>query len=247
VIETAAIVLHAFDYRETSRIVRLATRDAGVVSAIAKGARRPKSRFGQGLDLFTGGTAQLVLHGSRDLHTLAGFDASRARPALAQSLQRFGAAAALAEICLRFGTEATAGVHDALVAGLDRLAQAADDAVPAVTLAAAWRIVGELGFAPSVDSCALCERALAPDEDVRFAHRSGGAVCTGCRTLVPGARSLPADARQTLQAWLAGEERSIGDRPTARAHQRLLREFLEEHLGDGRAFTAFQAWERQDA
>ncbi|MFM8780511.1 MAG: DNA repair protein RecO, partial [Gemmatimonadota bacterium] len=50
---TDALVLHAFDYRETSRIVRLATRHAGVVSAVARGARRPKSRFGSGLDLFT--------------------------------------------------------------------------------------------------------------------------------------------------------------------------------------------------
>jgi DNA repair protein RecO (recombination protein O) len=36
---TDAIVLHAFDYRETSRIVRLATRDVGMVSVIARGAR----------------------------------------------------------------------------------------------------------------------------------------------------------------------------------------------------------------
>jgi len=247
VIEAAAIVLHAFDYRETSRIVRLATRESGVISAIAKGARRPKSRFGQGLDLFTGGTALLVLHQSRDLHTLAGFDATRARPALAESLRRFGAAAALAEICLRFGTEATAGVHDALAAGLDRIARSEDRDVPAATLAAGWRIVGELGFSPALDTCALCHRDLQPDEDVRFAHRSGGAVCANCRNLVPGARSLPASARATLLEWMAGSDVPLHDVPIARAHQRLLREFLEEHLGDGRAFSAFQAWERLDA
>jgi DNA repair protein RecO (recombination protein O) len=247
VIETAAIVLHAFDYRETSRIVRLATRESGVISAIAKGAKRPKSRFGQGLDLFTSGTAQLVMHQSRDLHTLAGFDASRARPALADSLRRFGAAAAVAEICLRFGTEATAGVHDALAAGFDRIAASDDAGVASAALATAWRIVGELGFAPSLDSCAHCHRELAPDEEVRFSHRSGGAVCASCRNLVPGARALPAEARATLLQWMSGAEIPLRDTPTARAHQRLLREFLEEHLGDGRAFTAFQAWERLDA
>ncbi len=244
-IETAAIVLHCFDYRETSRIVRLATRDAGVVSAIARGAKRPKSRFGQGLDLFTGGTASLVLHASKDLHILAGFDASRSRPALAGSLKRFGAAAALAEVCLRFGTEATAGVHDALADGLERIATSDDAAVPAAALSAGWQIVAELGFAPALDTCALCHRELAADEDTRFAHRAGGAVCNSCRSLAPAARALPASARQTLIAWLAGTENPLPDAPTARAHQRLLREFLEEHLSDGRAFTAFQAWERQ--
>ncbi|MBX3133184.1 MAG: DNA repair protein RecO [Gemmatimonadaceae bacterium] len=246
-IETAAIVLHAFDYRETSRIVRLATRDAGVLAAVAKGAKRPKSRFGQGLDLFTGGAAQLLIHPSKDLHTLVAFDAQRARPALAGSLQRFGAASALAELSLRFGTDATAGVHDALQDGLDRLTACAESDVTAAALAVGWRIVAELGFAPTLETCALCHRDLGPDEDVRFAHRSGGAVCATCRTLVPGTRTLPASARTTLIGWMHGQEIPVEDIPTAKAHQRLLREFLEEHLGDGRAFQAFQSWERLSA
>ncbi len=245
--ETVAIVLHSFEYRETSRIVRLATREAGVVSVIARGARRPKSRFGQALDLFTSGAAQLVLNPTKDLHTLTAFDATRARPALAGSLRRFGAAAALGELCLRFGTEAGAGVHDALVRGLDALETSVDDDVPAIALSAGWRIVAELGFAPELDACALCQRIIAPEEEVRFAHRSGGAVCNSCRALVPGARNLPASARATLLSWLSDGDATIADRQIARAHQRLLREFLEEHLADGRAMRAFQAWEKLDA
>ena len=35
---TEAIVLHAFDYLESSRILRLVTRDAGVRSVLARGA-----------------------------------------------------------------------------------------------------------------------------------------------------------------------------------------------------------------
>ena len=45
-VSTPAIVLSALRYSETSKIVRLATRDVGVQSAIAKGALRPRSRFG---------------------------------------------------------------------------------------------------------------------------------------------------------------------------------------------------------
>ena len=44
-VETDAIVLHVFDYSETSRILRLATRDAGLQSVLARGARRSKSRW----------------------------------------------------------------------------------------------------------------------------------------------------------------------------------------------------------
>jgi DNA repair protein RecO (recombination protein O) len=247
VIETEAIVLHAFDYRETSRIVRLATRDFGVVSAIARGAKRPRSRFGQGLDLFTSGAANLIISPQKDLHALTGFDATRARPALAASLQRFGGAAALGELCLRFGTEAPASVLDVLTDGLEALCAADKHAAAAMALATAWRIIAELGFAPTVDRCAVCHRGLKPDEETRFAHRAGGAVCNLCNGNMPGARVLPADARLTLAAWLEGEPGPALEQATVRAHQRLLREFLEEHLMDGRALKAFAAWERATA
>ena len=54
-VETDAIVLHAFDYSETSRILRLATRDAGVQSVLARGARRYRSKVGTAVDLFAQG------------------------------------------------------------------------------------------------------------------------------------------------------------------------------------------------
>ena len=246
-IQTEAIVLHGFDYRETSRIVRLATREAGVVSVIARGAKRPRSRFGQGLDLFTSGMAQLTLHPARDLHLLTAFDATRSRPALAESLARFNAASALGELCMRFGPEDGGGaIHDVLAAGLDAIGSATDPEVPERTVAAAWRLVTELGFAPALEECASCHRALAPDEPVRFAHRAGGALCRLCAALAPGARALPPDARATLITWSRGGTAALTDLPTVRAHQRLLREFVEEHLADGRALRAWVSWEQGD-
>src|SRR5439155_27271114 len=52
-VTTPAIVRQTYRYSETSKVVRLATRDLGVQSAIAKGALRPKSRFGAGLELLS--------------------------------------------------------------------------------------------------------------------------------------------------------------------------------------------------
>ena len=48
-VTTPAVVLQTYRYSETSKVVRLATRELGVQSAIAKGVLRPKSRFGAGL------------------------------------------------------------------------------------------------------------------------------------------------------------------------------------------------------
>src|ERR1051325_9826949 len=103
---TEAIVLHAFDYLESSRILRMVTRDAGVRSVLARGARRSRTRFGTALDLYAQGTAELHVKPGRELDTLASFDVARARPQLAAQLTRFVGASAIAELTLRFARDA---------------------------------------------------------------------------------------------------------------------------------------------
>src|ERR687894_1963499 len=122
-VATEAIVLHTFDYLESSRVLRLATRDAGVRSAIAKGVRRSGRRFGGGLDLFSRGVAHLYTKPGRDLDTLAGFDDLRPSIELASDLGRFTGASAIAELTLRFSREAAAdaALFDAIDAALEAM------------------------------------------------------------------------------------------------------------------------------
>src|SRR5919201_6125867 len=121
---TDAIVLHAFDYLESSRIVRMLTRDAGVQSALARGARKSRGRYGSALDLFAEGSAQLYFKPNRELHNLSSFELTRARNELAFDIGRFTAAAAIAELALRFGgEEANPDLYDTVAESLDRLAR----------------------------------------------------------------------------------------------------------------------------
>lgn len=246
ILATDAIVLHSFDYLESSRILRLVTRDGGVRSVLAKGARRSSRRFGSALDLFAQGNAQLYAKPGRDLDTLSGFDVVRARPMLAEDMGRFAGASAIAELTLRFGRDAAdSALFDAVADSLDALAVAASDEALTATLASAWRIVAELGFAPAVDICGECHDPLDPEATVLFSHRAGGALCQRCGRLAPTGRVLPADARNSLRRFLAGDAGlPLGDAET-RAHQRLLREFLAEHLTDGRPLRALELWEEQ--
>jgi DNA repair protein RecO (recombination protein O) len=243
---TDAIVLHSFDYLESSRILRLVTRDGGVRSVLAKGARRSSRRFGSGLDLFAQGSAQLYAKPGRDLDTLSGFDVVRSRSELGEDMGRFAGASAIAELILRFGRDASdSSLYDVVAESLDILAAAAADETLTVTLAAAWRIVAELGFAPAVDVCAQCHTALPDDAVVLFSHAAGGALCPRCGPLAPAGRVLPVAARASLRGFLMGDAgRPMADAAT-RAHQRLLREFVAEHLTDGRPLRALEMWEDQ--
>jgi DNA repair protein RecO (recombination protein O) len=241
---TDAIVLHSFDYLESSRILRLLTREAGVRSVLARGARRSQRRFGAALDLYAQGAAELHTKPGRDLDTLGGFDLSRARSQLAAHLDRFNGAAAIAEMALRCAHEgADADLFEAVALALDEIAAAPGTAARDATLAAAWRVLAALGVAPTIDECAECHAAVELDEPALFSHPAGGVVCARCRTLARTGRTLPASARGALRVWLAGGSYDIADALEARAHQRLLREFLREHLADDKPLRALDAWE----
>src|SRR3977135_2960350 len=101
-ISTPAVVLQTYRYSETSKVVRLATRDVGVQSAIAKGALRPRSRFGAALQVLSEGQAQFLTKEHRELHTLTALDLTVLHAGLARGLDRYAAASVLAEVMLRF-------------------------------------------------------------------------------------------------------------------------------------------------
>jgi DNA repair protein RecO (recombination protein O) len=240
---TESIVLHVFDYLESSRILKLVTREAGVRSVLARGARRSKRRFGAALDLFAQGTAELQVKSGRDLDTLSAFDVARARPALGADLARFAGAGVVAELTLGFARDdADPALFDAVASALDDIAAAPSARARETTLASAWRILAALGVAPAVDICAECHAPVAPDAAAAFSHPSGGTLCERCGRLARAARVLPAEARAALRDWLRGEPHAAGD-ADARAHQRLLREFVREHLADERPLPAFEVWE----
>jgi DNA repair protein RecO (recombination protein O) len=243
---TEAIVLHAFDYLESSRIIRLLTKEAGVQSCLARGAKRSRGRYGSALDLFAEGSAQLYVKPNRELNNLGTFEISRTRSELAADIGRFMAASTIAELALRFGgEEASPFLFDTVVDVLDRIAASPSEQTIEHGLAGCWRIVSALGFTPELSSCALCHTPIRDQEDATFSHASGGVICVACGRLAPGGRKLPAAARATIFRWLEGGTATHLNDAEARSHQRLLREFLGQHLTTDRPLRAFAVWEHE--
>ena len=225
-----AIILQAFPYSDTSRIIRLLTREHGVQSVIAKGALRPKSRFGGLLEPFTEGTASFYLREQRELHTLSGFELTRSRQALGNDLIRFGGASLIAELILRVGSEeGDADLFEALRTAFDTLEHTNGQQIESTVLAITWSIVALLGFAPALDSCLRCGRLIGAEEDVLFDYTAGGAHCLTCGAGL-GGRMVPAAARLILHELVQG--RAVPLQRTG-AHWRLLDRFLSHHVLEG--------------
>ena len=86
IVTTSCLVLQTYRFGDTSKILRLLTREHGPVSALARGALRPRSRMSGVLEPFVEGVVTLYLKPNRDLHTLSGFELVRSRQALYEEL-----------------------------------------------------------------------------------------------------------------------------------------------------------------
>ena len=245
-VSTPAIVLSTLRYGETSKIVRLATRELGVQSAIAKGALRPKSRFGAALQLLSDGQAQLLVKEHRELHVLTAFDLRRLHVGLAGDLERYAVASAMAEVMLRFAPpEGHPESYDLLRHALDELEAAPAGSVEALGYRVLWHLVSVLGFAPSVFTCVRDGTVLPGEGPLPFNTREGGALCPACAAQF-GATQLPAEARADLLALLdPAAELPTFDLRHGAAHRRLLARYVRYHLGEGAELPALEFWMRR--
>ncbi len=245
-LSTPAVILHTFPYGETSKIVRLLTRDLGPQSAIAKGARQVRSRFGARLQVFSEGVAQLYVKASRDLQTLSEFDVTDQHSGLGDDVRRYAAAAALAEMALRFCPAEP--FPQAFTLTVEALASL--EGLPATDLSVAslgwlWALVAVLGFAPRADACARDGRPL-PEGRIRFSVAEGGFLCSACARRA-GGRTLEPQDRAVLQQLITGDLSRIDPLTPkhAAAHRRVLVRFVERHVAEGRELPALEFWREQ--
>ena len=254
-VSTHAIVLRTYRYSETSKIVRLATRDYGVQSAIAKGVMRPRSPFGAALETLSEGVAQLYHKETRELQTLAAFDVIQLRRDLAVDLGRFAGAAALSEVMLKMAPPAPLpAAYEAFTLGLDALVAAAPEHADATAARWLWLLVGVLGFAPQLDACVRDGNEVSGT--VAFSAAEGGVLCASCAGVKPPTR-LPPQAYRDLRALNDAEGPLPAlDAAHAAAHRRLVARFIRCHLGEierehrsgngkNERLNAIDIWERR--
>jgi DNA repair protein RecO (recombination protein O) len=245
-VTTAAVVLQTYRYSETSKIVRLATRELGVQSAIAKGVLRPKSRFGAGLEYLSEGEVQLYYRDSRELHTLAVFDVTNLRRGLASDVARFAGAAALSQVMFKMAPPAPLpSAYYVFTSGLDLLASVPTAVVDAAALRALWALVTELGFGPSLQACVRDGAPVGAEdgERIAFSAGDGGVLCARCAAGQSPTRLPPEDYRDLLALNDLTRELPNLDAPHAAAHRRLAARFVRHHL-DAVSLSALDFWER---
>ncbi len=192
-----AVVLRHADWGEADRILTLYTRERGKLRAVAKGARRIKSRKAGHLEPFTRVTLQLAK--GREMPIVTQADTVEPYLALCEDLVKTANAAYLVELLDRFTYEdesADPAIFHLLTDSLSRVADLAD-----VWLALRYyeiRLLDFLGFRPHLFECANCGAEIKP-EDQFFSSSAGGVLCPRCGAGLPGVRPISLEALRNLR------------------------------------------------
>ncbi len=192
-----AVVLRHADWGEADRLLTLYTRERGKVRAIAKGARKIRSRKAGHLEPFTRVTLQLAR--GRDLLIVTQADTLDAYLPIHDNLVKTSHAAYVVELLDRFTYEDDTenyNIFRLLAETLSRLGKEVDP-----WLAIRYyevRLLEFLGYRPHLFECANCGRETRAESQY-FSAAQGGVLCPGCGGGLPGAWSVSVEALKYLR------------------------------------------------
>jgi DNA repair protein RecO (recombination protein O) len=225
-LKTEGIVLRSLRYGEADRILHLYTPHRGRVSAIAKGVRRAKSRFGGRLEPFF--RLDLVLYeGRSEMLTVTSAETVAGYPRLREHAGALDGAARACEAVARVFDDGDphAGVYHLLANELALLDGDPARAGRANALTFRLKLLLAAGFAPQLAACASCGET---EHLMGFSGAAGGVVCAACEA---GSFPFDQDAHDFLVTALG---RPLAEAPDAPARalaqaERAILETLEHH------------------
>lgn len=173
------IVTRYADYRESDRILTVLTRELGLISAKARGCRRPNSTLLQAGELFVYG--EFVLFKNGDKYTVDSFCAEESFYPLREDIARFSAGAYMLGIVNECATseERADDLLSLLLYALTYTAYAENDPVD-MAICFAAKSLALVGYMPSITRCATCGADVRGQKRIRFSGEQGGALCRRC-------------------------------------------------------------------
>jgi len=233
-VSTSAFVLRAVDLRESDRLLTLLTEKLGKVSAVARGARTSRKRFGGALEPFA--LIEVLLErgrGRESLFAMTEASLKDAHEGLSRDLERLGAAAFIVELAREVTPEhePDAALFRTVATSLSILSTAKTCATRPFAVAVGLGILTSAGFAVSADRCNACGKPVPENRKACFDPRRGGVVCTACGG---GPLLLSAEAAASLAALghvpLVEASRAEISGGAILEIETALSAFLEQHL-----------------
>lgn len=228
VYKTNALVLRRIPLGETDKIVTLFSREYGKFNVVAKGARKTTSRLAGATEPFM--LLRALLAEGMNLDVLTQCEIRESFPALRAD---FGLILRVTYACelldkLTVERDPAPEAFDLLLSTLYVLQRAkdADAALHAFEL----QLLAQVGYAPLLDVCARCERAL-DESRLFFSPSRGGLLCPACADVVDDALPLAKETAEALRGLLAEQDaRALAQVELAPSVREEIARLLRAHL-----------------
>ncbi len=183
--KATGINLKSQPFGEADRLVTILTKEYGLLTAIAPGARKHNSSLGGRSGMFV--VNEILIVKGRSLDKITQANTLKSYPGLAKDLGKLAASQYLAEIvlCQALSDNPQDELYELLNLYLTRLeavAQSNPSTVLALLSHAVFQFLALSGLAPQVEACCLTHKELVPDFNetllqVGFSVSAGGVVC----------------------------------------------------------------------
>lgn len=197
-----AICIHAVDYSETSQIVTFFTKETGKISVIAKGSKRPKSRFDGTVEVFSYGSIVFSSRNKERLATLTEFEQQPGLMHLGNNI--------LALNCCLFGAETLSNLtheydphpelFDSFLSFLQNVESVTDRrGVLSLLILFQLDLLKEVGLQPVLNGCVNCKSDFTADwPQCYFSSSANGLICRDCENSFPDKMRLSQEAVNCL-------------------------------------------------
>jgi DNA repair protein RecO (recombination protein O) len=199
---TNSIALRRVPYRDADLILTLLTSAHGKLAALARSARTSRRRFGGALGLFSICEVELSRRPGSELYTVSSAVIRENYAALASDVVAFAHASYATELTRELlpAEQPDQAVFDLLNQFYANLMNG-----PSRSLLRAFelQLLGELGMAPVLDRCVVCNcQGAQLTRRALFDPDRGGTICGSCGVSSRGigVRPLPERARELLCA-----------------------------------------------
>jgi DNA repair protein RecO (recombination protein O) len=200
-IDTKAIVLRTYNLAEADKIVVLLTRDGGVVRAVARGAKRLRSKFGAGLEPLTLIALSYYEREGRELVTLQRAEILRSLFRMSGNTQALTELAYMTQLILDFAppNEPNERLFRMMRACIEALEDPTHELQLVVTYFEVW-MLKLAGFFPSIEGCADCGASLLGSETA-YLNSESQTRCVHC------SRQIGTPLTTDIRAYLAAAQR----------------------------------------
>jgi DNA repair protein RecO (recombination protein O) len=223
------LVLRKTKLGEADVILTLLSSDGGIVRAVAKGMRKPTSRFAGRME--PGSVVDLMLAPGRTLEVVSDARSVDLHSGLRADYDRSTAASVVLDVLDKMAVEGQPEerLFGLSCATLTALEIAEPSRIRALVTAFLLKAMSMHGYRPHLDSCVSC--ACTAEGRSGFSLEAGGILCPACGGAAP---PLSAGARDLLSWLLASTMDEIAgvDLPQREETEAfgLMRQFVAYHL-----------------